>query len=207
MGVLHLSLVLSKNPSSDFLFFPSVSYSRACRIISSLSMSLTRLASLVVPSSYSFHNSRISCPTGDNVDDDNGDGDAMPGRVPSFCVISVMARSSRACLSSSLIPQWGVMSPTVASAKSWTSAILMHRFVSYAVSEDDDDDDAVEDEDGVFPNPFPAPPSFGDAATFVGSRIIVSPSQIPLVISSRLISYDDNFRAFSTFGSAIAFPN
>mmetsp|Transcript_5321 Transcript_5321/g.13099 ORF Transcript_5321/g.13099 Transcript_5321/m.13099 type:complete len:202 (-) Transcript_5321:482-1087(-) len=48
----------------------------------------------------------------------------------SFCVSSFMAASSRACLSSSLTPQWGVMSPTVASARSWTSAMRMHRLES-----------------------------------------------------------------------------
>lgn len=37
-----------------------------------------------------------------------------------------MAAFSWACLSSSETPQWGVMSPTMASPMSWTSAILTH---------------------------------------------------------------------------------
>mmetsp|Transcript_27891 Transcript_27891/g.61534 ORF Transcript_27891/g.61534 Transcript_27891/m.61534 type:complete len:249 (+) Transcript_27891:2160-2906(+) len=62
-------------------------------------------------------------------------------------------------------------------------------------------------DDGFFPNPFPGPPSFGDAATPGVPRMIMSPSQTPLVTSRRLISYGDRSCVSFSFAPDMLFSN
>eukprot|EP00982_Pelagococcus_subviridis_P004103 29060-Pelagococcus_subviridis.AAC.6 len=84
--------------------FPcSRSYSPAWTIISSLSRSFTSFASSVTPSSYSCHSASISSP---------------PRSSPSIPRISRIAPVSIAAFSTFVTGSCGVMSPTIASARS-----------------------------------------------------------------------------------------